>query len=79
MIKFFWGYWSDVKPIFGYRRKSYLVLIGLLGFLSYTYLSKFADSIGKAVITIIFANFCGAFNLVIGEALLVEISQRKAK
>jgi len=31
VIKPIWGLFTDSKPLFGYRRKSYLVIFGLLG------------------------------------------------
>ena len=38
-IKPLYGFLSDGFPIFGYRRRSYLVLAGVIGFLSYAYLA----------------------------------------
>jgi len=31
VIKPIWGLLTDAKPLFGYRRKSYLILFGFLG------------------------------------------------
>ena len=31
IIKPLWGLFTDSKPLFGYRRKSYLILFGILG------------------------------------------------
>ena len=38
-IKPLYGFLSDGFPIFGYRRRSYLVLVGIVGFLSYSFLA----------------------------------------
>jgi len=38
-IKPLYGFLSDGFPILGYRRRSYLVLAGVIGFLSYSYLA----------------------------------------
>jgi len=35
---------SDSVPLFGYRRRSYLVLSGLLGALSWSLMATFVDS-----------------------------------
>ena len=37
-IKPLYGFLSDGFPILGYRRRSYLVLVGIVGFLSYSFL-----------------------------------------
>lgn len=31
VIKPLWGIFTDSKPLFGYRRKSYLIIFGLVG------------------------------------------------
>ena len=38
-IKPLYGFLSDGFPILGYRRRSYLVLVGIVGFLSYSFLA----------------------------------------
>lgn len=66
---------TDTIPLFGYRRKSYLILFGITGFMSWNLLSDYGvenREIGLLLLTCI--NICIAFCNVIGEALLVEYS-----
>ncbi|KAJ6897691.1 hypothetical protein NC652_024486 [Populus alba x Populus x berolinensis] len=44
LIKPLYGFISDSVPLFGYRRRSYLVLSGLLGALSWSLMSTCVDS-----------------------------------
>ena len=75
IVKPFWGVLTDTVPIFGYRRKSYLILFGCLGFICWNLLSDYGvenRELGLLLLTCI--NLCVAFCNVIGEALLVEYS-----
>lgn len=42
MIKPFWGLITDSKPLLGYRRKSYIMLFGLMNALGWFLLSKYS-------------------------------------
>lgn len=44
LVKPLYGFISDSFPLFGYRRRSYLVLSGLLGALSWFLMATFVDS-----------------------------------
>lgn len=75
IVKPFWGILTDTVPLFGYRRKSYLMLFGLLGFMMWNTLADYGvenPTIGIALM--IGINISIAFCNVIGEALLVELS-----
>jgi BT1 family len=66
---------TDTIPLFGYRRKSYLMLFGVLGFLMWNVMATYGihnPDIGVGLLLGI--NICIAFCNVIGEALLVELS-----
>ncbi|CAK91417.1 unnamed protein product (macronuclear) [Paramecium tetraurelia] len=75
IVKPFWGIMTDTVPLFGYRRKSYLIFFGVLGFFCWNLLADYGvenREFGLILLTVI--NICVAFCNVIGEALLVEYS-----
>lgn len=41
IVKPFFGYISDTLPLFGYRRKTYLIMLGSVSALCWLHLSKF--------------------------------------
>jgi hypothetical protein len=41
IVKPFWGLITDSKPLFGYRRKSYIIIFGLADTLGWIMLSKY--------------------------------------
>eukprot|EP00742_Colponemidia_sp_Colp-10_P002152 GILJ01002299.1.p1 GENE.GILJ01002299.1~~GILJ01002299.1.p1 ORF type:complete len:531 (+),score=67.34 GILJ01002299.1:81-1673(+) len=75
IIKPLWGFISDCFPIFGYRRKPYLILFGLVGMGAWLLMSLWVNAIWQAVMMIFFTSLAMAFCNVIGEALVVERSQ----
>lgn len=60
---------SDSFPLFGYRRRSYLVLSGLLGALSWTLMSTFVDSKYGAAFCILLGSLSVAFSDVVSAFL----------
>jgi MFS family permease len=75
MIKPLYGLISDFIPLFGYRRKSYLLLLNLLatgGFLAITGLTGANEIIFALVLTA----FGTAMSDVIIDALMVELGQK---
>lgn len=77
MLKPFCGLLSDKVPIFGYRRKSYLMLFGLANFAFWMLLAQFGVSnevVGMA--TLFGINIATAFCDVVGEAIMVEMSSQ---
>lgn len=75
MIKPVWGFTTDCFPIFGMRRLPYLLIFSSLGVLSWLYLST-VHSAAAAVGVLLFNTICSAFCNVIGQALVVEESQK---
>ena len=75
LIKPAWGLISDNVTFFGYRRRSYLFLMGCVCGLCLIGLGTWSSTI-KSGFIILFLNSLGfAFNNVIGEALIVESAQ----
>jgi len=79
VVKPLWGVMTDTMPFFGYRRKSYLIMFGMFGFLLWQSMAKYISTKYMAFFALFLINICIAFCNVIGEALIVEISQKKAK
>jgi len=76
LIKPCWGLISDNYVLFGYRRKSYVIIMGLIGFISYLILGIWSKTIHSGIFLLFFTAVAFAFQNVIGEALLVESAQR---
>lgn len=56
---------SDSVPLFGYRRRSYLVLSGLLGAFSWSLMAGFVDSKYSAASCILLGSLSVAFSDVV--------------
>ncbi|PNX99473.1 folate/biopterin transporter chloroplastic-like [Trifolium pratense] len=65
LVKPLYGFISDSIPLFGYRRRSYLVLSGLLGALSWSLMAAFVDSKYSAAICILLGSLSVAFSDVV--------------
>jgi len=74
MLKPLFGLITDLIPIFGYRRKYYIILCGLLNIFCWLYMSFVATTLMESVITLFFINVAVAFSTVLGEAIVVELS-----
>lgn len=72
MIKPLFGFISDGLPIFGYRRRPYLILSGLLGVLSWVSLATLVHSAWAATLAIALGSLSVAFSDVIVDSLVVE-------
>lgn len=72
LIKPLYGFISDSFPLFGYRRRSYLVLSGLLGALSWTMMATFVDSKYDAAFCILLGSLSVAFSDVVVDSMVVE-------
>jgi len=72
MIKPLFGFISDGLPIFGYRRRPYLILSGLLGAASWIAMATVVHSAWAATIAIALGSLSVAFSDVIVDSLVVE-------
>jgi hypothetical protein len=74
IIKPLLGLLTDLVPIFGYRRKIYLIMCGLLSTSCFIFLGLYATSIFQVVFLLFLINLSFSFASVIGEAIVVELS-----
>lgn len=72
IVKPVFGFLSDGLPIFGYRRRPYLILSGLLGSLSWLALATVVDTGLKAMVVILLTSLSVAIGDVIVDSLVVE-------
>ncbi|KAE8698289.1 Folate-biopterin transporter 1 [Hibiscus syriacus] len=72
LVKPLYGFISDSIPLFGYRRRSYLVLSGLLGALSWILMATFVDGKYGAAFCILLSSFSVAFSDVVVDSMVVE-------
>ncbi|CAI9771320.1 unnamed protein product [Fraxinus pennsylvanica] len=72
LVKPLYGFISDSFPLFGYRRRSYLVLSGLLGALSWTLMATFVDSKYGVAFCILLGSLSVAFSDVVVDSMVVE-------
>jgi folate/biopterin transporter len=72
VIKPVFGFISDGLPIFGYRRRPYLILSGLLGVAAWLSLSNLVHSAATATLAISITSLSVAFSDVIVDSLIVE-------
>ncbi|XP_039131102.1 folate-biopterin transporter 1, chloroplastic [Dioscorea cayenensis subsp. rotundata] len=72
LVKPLYGFISDSIPLFGYRRRSYLFLSGLLGALSWSLMATFVDSKYGAAFCILLGSLSVAFSDVVVDSMVVE-------
>jgi folate/biopterin transporter len=72
MVKPLFGFISDGLPILGYRRRPYLILSGVLGFLAWLALATVVHSAWAAMLAIALSSLSVAFSDVIVDSLVVE-------
>ncbi|KAK7270571.1 hypothetical protein RIF29_23809 [Crotalaria pallida] len=72
LIKPLYGFISDSVPLFGYRRRSYLVLSGLLGALSWALMATFVGTKYGAAFCILLGSLSVAFSDVVVDSMVVE-------
>lgn len=78
-IKPLYGFFSDTVPLFGYRRKSYLLLAGLVGSASWLALATVVDSVEAAVAACILASASVAVSDVVVDSLVVERARESSE
>lgn len=78
IIKPLFGFLSDGLPLFGYRRRSYLFLSGLLGSLSWLVLATMVDSVWGVTLTLLVTSLSVAVSDVIADSVVVERAQQES-
>ncbi|VEP16742.1 Folate-biopterin transporter [Hyella patelloides LEGE 07179] len=78
IIKPVFGFLSDGIPIFGYRRRPYLILSGFLGTLSWLALAFIVDSSLTATIAILITSLSVAISDVIVDSLVVARAREES-
>ncbi|CAN6464872.1 unnamed protein product [Victoria cruziana] len=72
LIKPLYGFISDSYPLFGYRRRSYLVLSGFLGALSWGMMATLVNNKYSAAFCILLGSLSVAFSDVVVDSMVVE-------
>ncbi|XP_047092769.1 folate-biopterin transporter 1, chloroplastic-like [Lolium rigidum] len=72
LIKPLYGFISDSVPLFGYRRRSYLILSGILGAISWSFMATIVDDKYSAALSIILGSLAVAFSDVVVDSMVVE-------
>ncbi|CAN6297471.1 unnamed protein product, partial [Urochloa humidicola] len=72
LIKPLYGFISDSVPLFGYRRRSYLFVSGLLGALSWSLMATIVDDKYSAALSIILGSLAVAVSDVVVDSMVVE-------
>ncbi|HEY9769395.1 MAG TPA: folate/biopterin family MFS transporter [Coleofasciculaceae cyanobacterium] len=78
IIKPLFGFVSDGLPIFGYRRRPYLILAGLLGSASWVALATLVDNALTATLVILLTSLSVAISDVIVDSLIVERAREES-
>ncbi len=78
VVKPLFGFISDGLPIFGYRRRPYLILSGLLGALSWAALATVVHSVWAATLVIALSSLSVAISDVIVDSLVVERARHES-
>jgi len=74
-IKPLLGMLTDFFPIFGYRRKVYIIICGIVNLLCWMMMATYTHTTEVACIVIFLVNLTLSFCSVLGEAVVVELSQ----
>lgn len=77
VIKPLFGFLSDGLPLFGYRRRPYLILSGLLGSVAWLLMAKMVHSIEMATFAILCTSLSVALSDVIVDSIVVEKSKKE--
>ncbi len=78
IIKPLFGFISDGLPLFGYRRRPYLILSGLLGTISWLALATVVDNGWQATAVILLTSLSVAISDVIVDSLIVERAREES-
>lgn len=75
VIKPVYGFFSDSVPIFGYKRRSYLIIAGLVGCLSWISLGTVIDTLPMIVASNVVGSMSIAVSDVVVDSIVVERSR----
>ena len=76
-IKPLYGFLTDLVPLFGSRRKYYLIICSLIPLFSYSFLALYGVNFGSIAIAIIISSIGLGFADVIADGLVIENSTKK--
>ena len=79
IIKPLFGLITDFLPIFGYRRKFYILICGILISVSLINLSFFTTTLLQAKLNLLLYNSSVSFISILGQTLIVELIQEDPK
>jgi folate/biopterin transporter len=74
-IKPLLGLMTDLLPIYGYRRKVYIILCGIINLICWIYMAFYTQSANMTCFIIFLINLTLSFCSVLGEAVVVELSK----
>lgn len=69
-----YGLITDMYPLLGYRRKSYIILFGCIKFFLWLIMACFNHSMFTSVCILFLNSICRNFNIVIIDAIVVELN-----
>lgn len=72
LVKPLYGFLSDSLPLFGYRRRSYLVCAGAIGILGWLSLATVVDSALSALVASVATSFSVAISDVVVDSIVVQ-------
>ena len=75
LVKPLYGFLSDGFPLFGYRRRSYLFLSGLLGCMSWIAFGTIVHDVSSALVCVIAGSASVAISDVVADSIVVEQSR----
>lgn len=76
VVKPVWGFISDSFPVFGYRRKSYLIIVSLIASIAWFSLGSVSIyTVAMLLALITLADFAYAFQDVVTDGLMVEVGK----
>jgi hypothetical protein len=73
------GFFTDNYPLFGYRRKSYLMIIVVVESLFYFYLATIPMNLALVFFLNIMTIICIVFKNILGEGMVVELTHEVQK
>jgi len=78
ILKPLFGFLSDGLPLFGYRRRPYLVLSGVLGTLSWLCMASLVQTMAAATLALLVSSLSVAMSDVIVDSLVVERARKES-